>query len=143
MIVVLALFFRNLKIVLITVSPVFLSAFITAGILGLADIPINLISMIFIIFVFGVGVDFSIFLMNHELRKTDNESNVTAGAVIICAMTTIGAFACLALAKHAALFSIGVAGLTGMITSLILALMLIPSLMERFVNQNDKSRING
>jgi len=138
MIVVLTLFFRNLKIVLITISPVFLSAFISAGLLGLADIPINLISMIFIIFVFGVGVDFSIFLTNHELRKTDNESNITAGAVIICAMTTIGAFACLALAKHAALFSIGVAGLTGMITSLILALILIPSLMEKFVNQNDK-----
>ena len=143
MIVVLALFFRNLKIVLITICPVFLSAFITAGILGLADIPINLISMIFIIFVFGVGVDFSIFLTNHELRKTENESNVTAGAVIICAMTTIGAFASLALAKHAALFSIGVAGLTGMITSLILALILIPSLMEKFITQNDKRRFFG
>ena len=94
--------------------------------------------MIFIIFVFGVGVDFSIFLTNHELRKNDNESSTTAGAVIICAMTTIGAFASLALAKHAALFSIGIAGLTGMITSLILALMLIPSLMEKFVNPDDK-----
>ncbi len=138
MIVVLALFFRNLKIVLITISPVFLSAFITAGLLGLADIHINLISMIFIIFVFGVGVDFSIFLTNHELRKTDNESSTAAGAVIICAMTTIGAFASLALAKHAALFSIGIAGLTGMITSLALSLMLIPSLMEKFVNPDDK-----
>ena len=143
MILVLFLFFRNLKIVLIIVCPVFLSAFITAGILGLTDIPINLISMIFIIFVFGVGVDFSIFLMNHELRKTDNKNNVTAAAVIICAMTTTGAFACLALAKHAALFSIGVAGLTGMITSLILALMLIPSLAQRFVNENDKEPFNG
>ncbi|MBU8910350.1 MAG: MMPL family transporter [Desulfobacterales bacterium] len=143
MILVLAVFFRNLKIVLITVCPVFLSAFITAGILGLTDIPINLISMIFIIFVFGVGVDFSIFLTNHELHKKDNKNNITAGAVIICAMTTIGAFICLALAKHEALFSIGVAGLTGMLTSLILALMIIPSLMERFVNQNDRRPFNG
>ena len=140
MIVVLSLFFRNLKIVLITICPVFLSAFITAGLLGLMNIPINLISMIFIIFVFGVGVDFSIFLMNHELFKTDNESNVTAGAVIICAMTTTGAFACLALANHAALFSIGVAGLTGMITSLILALMLIPSFAQKYVTPDDKRR---
>ncbi len=143
MILVLAVFFRNKKIVLIIVCPVFLSAFITAGILGLANIPINLISMIFVIFVFGVGVDFSIFLMTHELRKTDNENNVTAGAVILCAMTTTGAFACLVLAKHAALFSIGVAGLTGMLTSLILALMIIPSLTQKFVNQKDKRRFNG
>jgi len=143
MVLVLSMFFRNIKIVLITVCPVFLSAFITAGILGLASIPINLISMIFVIFVFGVGVDFSIFLMNHELHKTDNENNVTAGAVILCAMTTTGAFACLAFAKHAALFSIGIAGLTGMMTSLILALMLIPSLTQQFINQNDKGRFNG
>jgi len=143
MILVLSVFFRNKKIVLIIICPVFLSAFITAGILGLVNIPINLISMIFIIFVFGVGVDFSIFLMNHELRKTDKENNVTAGAVIICAMTTTGAFACLVLAKHAALFSIGVAGLTGMLSSLILALMLIPSLTQKFINQKEKRRFNG
>lgn len=142
MIVVLGLFFRNFKIVVITICPVFLSAFITAGILGLAHIPINLISMIFIIFVFGVGVDFSIFLMNHELRKADNERHITASAVLLCAMTTTGAFACLAFARHGALFSIGVAGLTGMITSLILALVLIPSLTQTFVTWNDKRRFN-
>ncbi|MCF6249018.1 MAG: MMPL family transporter, partial [Desulfobacula sp.] len=143
MILVLMVFFRNLKIVTIIISPVFLAAFITAGILGLFNIPINLISMIFIIFVFGVGVDFSIFLANHELQKNENEPNVTAGAVIICAMTTIGAFVCLVFARHEALFSIGVAGLTGMVTSLILSLMLIPSLMERFVSEKDKRRFNG
>ncbi|MBU2629632.1 MAG: hypothetical protein KKE61_13525, partial [Proteobacteria bacterium] len=57
-----------------------------------------------------------------------------------CAMTTTGAFACLALANHAALFSIGVAGLTGMITSLILALMLIPSFAQKYVTPDDKRR---
>ena len=143
MILVLTVFFRNLKIVSIIVTPVFLAAFITAGILGLLNIPINLISMIFIVFVFGVGVDFSIFLANHEIHKDDDEPNVTAGAVIVCAMTTIGAFICLAFARHEALFSIGVAGLTGMVTSLILSLMLTPYLMERFIRPKDKRRLNG
>ena len=149
-ILVLTLFFRNLKLVSITACPVFLSALITAGILGLLHVPINLISMIFTVFVFGVGVDFSIFLTNHELYKTPGESNITAGAVIICAMTTIGAFASLAFAKHEALFSIGIAGLIGMVISLVFALILIPSLMERFVNppvgitvdSNDKRHFN-
>ena len=143
MILVLTVFFRNLKIVSIIVTPVFLSAFITAGILGLLNIPINLISMIFIIFVFGVGVDFSIFLANHELYKEENEHNVTAGSVIICAMTTTGAFVCLVFARHEALFSIGVAGLTGMVTSLILSLILIPSLIQKFIRLKDKRRFNG
>jgi len=143
MILIIFLSFRNLKIVMITICPVFLSAFITAGILGLTHTPINLISMIFIIFVFGVGDDFSIFLMNHELCNTEKESNITAGAVIICALTTLSSFACLALAKHAALFSIGIAGLTGMISNLVLSLMLIPSLSQKFLNQNDKRAFFG
>lgn len=143
MILVLTVFFRNLKIVSIIVTPVFLAAFITAGILGLLNIPINLISMIFIIFVFGVGVDFSIFLANHELYKEENEPNVTAGAVIVCALTTIGAFVCLVFARHEALFSIGVAGLTGMVTSLILSLMLIPSLIQKFIRLKGQRRFNG
>ncbi|MEN8210940.1 MAG: MMPL family transporter [Thermodesulfobacteriota bacterium] len=143
MILVLTVFFRNLKIVSIIVTPVFSAAFITAGILGLFNIPINLISIIFIIFVFGVGVDFSIFLANHELYKEKNEPNVTAGAVIVCALTTIGAFVCLVFAQHEALFSIGVAGLTGMVTSLILSLMLIPSLIQKFIRLKDQRRFNG
>ena len=132
MVLVVTLFFKNFKLTAIIISPVFLAAFATAGILGLFHIPVNLISMIFIIFVFGVGVDFSIFLASHELEKKPEEANVTAGAVIVCAMTTIGGFLCLVLARHEALFSIGVAGLTGMVSSLILSLILIPALLQQF-----------
>jgi len=67
MIISLLIFMRNIKIVIVTIIPVFLSVVITAGILGFLGIPVNLISILFIIFVFGVGVDFSIFLINKEL----------------------------------------------------------------------------
>jgi len=128
MIMVLFLFVRRLKRVIVTITPVCLSAVITAGLLGLFNIPLNLISIVFIIFVFGVGVDFSIFLVHHELTTPQDKDQVTPGAVIICAMTTIGAFACLCFARHNALFSIGAAGLTGMLVSLFLALVIIPFL---------------
>ncbi len=135
MVLTLFICLRRIKLVLITITPVFLSAVMTAGIMGLLGIPVNLISILFIIFVFGVGVDFSIFLVHHELNKTENDRQITAGAVIICAMTTIGAFTCLAFAQHNALFSIGVAGLTGMLGSLVLALVLIPLLTEKWADQ--------
>lgn len=132
MILTLFVFLGRIKLVLITITPVFLSAIMTAGIMGLLGICVNLISILFIIFVFGVGVDFSIFLVHHELNKTPGDSQITAGAVIICAMTTIGAFTCLAFAQHNALYSIGVAGLTGMLASLVLSLALIPFLVEKW-----------
>lgn len=143
MVFVVAIFFRNMKVAAVIVTPVLVAAFITAGLLGLLKIPVNLISMIFVVFVFGVGVDFSIFLANHELQGHDKRSNTAAGAVVLCALTTMGAFLCLVFAKHAALHSIGVAGLTGMVCSLLLALILIPSLMEKFVANEEKRRLDG
>lgn len=138
MVVMLFIFQRRPKRVLITMTPVCLSAVITAGLLGLAGIPINLISIVFIIFVFGVGVDFSIFLVHQEINKNREGEAVaagalTTGAVLICAMTTTGAFACLTFARHQALFSIGAAGLLGMLVSLILALVIIPFLTEHWI----------
>jgi len=133
MVLTLFICLRRIKLVLITITPVLLSAVMTAGIMGLLGIPVNLISILFIIFVFGVGVDFSIFLVHHELNKKPRDRQITAGAVIICAMTTIGAFTCLAFAQHNALFSIGVAGLTGMLGSLVLALVMVPLLTEKWI----------
>ena len=132
MVAIVFIFFRKIKIVFIAVLPVFLSALMTAGILGLAHIEINLISTIFVVFVFGIGIDFSIFLTNFELHHKMQKDQVTAGAVILCAMSTSGAFACLIFANHNALFSIGAAGLTGMLTCLLSALVLVPTLTEKF-----------
>ncbi|MCG8632919.1 MAG: MMPL family transporter [Desulfobacterales bacterium] len=133
MVIVLLILQRDIKRVVITILPVTLSAVITAGLLGLAGISINLISIIFIIFVFGVGVDFSIFLVHHAVSTERSEDHITTGAVMICAMTTIAAFGCLVFARHNALFSIGAAGMTGMLVCLFLAVVLIPSLAERWL----------
>ncbi|MBU4318770.1 MAG: MMPL family transporter [Proteobacteria bacterium] len=138
-VIVVFIFFRNPVVVLITVTPVLLSAMITAGILGLVDIEINLISTIFVVFIFGIGIDFSIFLTNFEIHKHHREDNVAAGAVILCATSTMGAFACLVFANHNALFSIGAAGLIGMLTSLILSLILVPTLVEKFYSPENKN----
>ncbi len=129
-------FFRNIKIVLGTILPILLSIFITLGTLGILGISINLISILFIVFVFGVGVDFSIFLMCSKLSGSDGTSDheaITYGSVIICALTTTGAFVTLIFAEHAALFSIGAAGLIGMIACLVSSLVIVPAFTEKFI----------
>jgi len=143
MILVLSLCQRRLKVVLTTIIPVALSAIITAGLMGLTGIPVNLISIVFVIFVFGVGVDFSIFLVHHGMSADRDGQQITPGAVFICAMTTIGAFASLCFARHKALVSIGAAGLTGMTVSLFTALVIIPFLTEHWImNSKETGRKN-
>lgn len=137
MILVLFLFQRRLKLVLVTITPVCLSSIVTAGLLGLFGISMNLISIVFIIFVFGVGVDFSIFMVHHELNTPRSGRQITPGAVILCAMTTIAAFISLCFARHNALFSIGAAGTTGMVVTLFFALVLIPFLCEHFLFEKE------
>ncbi|WP_321491754.1 MMPL family transporter [uncultured Desulfobacter sp.] len=136
--VVLCVCQHNIKMVITTLTPVLLSAVVTAGLLGIFGISVNLISIVFIIFVFGVGVDFSIFMVHNGLSHSEESRHITPGAVLICAMTTIGGFASLSVARHKALFSIGVAGLTGMTVSLFMALAIIPFLTEHWILKNSK-----
>ncbi len=127
------MFMKNPGRVFAAVMPVVAGGYVTLGILGLLNIPINLISILFIVFVFGVGVDFSVFMIHQRTREIDahqgeSQLAVTCGSVIICAMTTIVAFGCLLTAQHAALRSIGAAGLIGMVSCLVISLVMIPML---------------
>ncbi len=132
-----ALFFfmGKIRVVLISLLPVILSGFVTIGVLGLAGISINLISVLFIVFVFGVGVDFSVFMVHQRLTCIDeNEKEemlaVTWASVIVCALTTIAGFTSLLFAHHNALRSIGAAGFTGMVSCLIFSFIIIPSVSK-------------
>ncbi len=122
-------FLRRKTLVAAVILPVAVSLPATLGALGHLGISVNLISMLFIVFIFGVGVDFSIFLLNSFLSKDEEDGlrAVTCGAVVICALTTTGGFATLVFARHQALFSIGAAGLIGMIACLGSALVFIPA----------------
>jgi len=129
----LVLFMKDLRMVFIAVLPIMAGGYLTIGFLGLFNIPINLISILFIVFVFGVGVDFGVFMIHQRVKdiNEDGEGNnlaVTCGSVIICAMTTIVAFLCLMAAEHQALRSIGAAGFIGMLSCLLICLVFIPLL---------------
>ena len=125
------LFLLRLELVLVNMIPVGLSVVVTLGMLGLLGIDINLMSILFVVFIFGVGVDFSVFLMSSELDKYKGMADRNAlsyGAVIICGCTSMGGFMSLVFARHAALFSIGATGVIAMLASIGTALTITPGL---------------
>lgn len=131
--VMLYLFFGRIELVLAVLFPVLLSSAMTLGVLGFLEIPLNLFSILFIIFVFGVGIDFSIFLLTSALSEYRYEgelSAITCGSVILCALTTLCAFVTLSFSTHPALFSIGITGLIGMSLSLVVSLTFIPVFVD-------------
>ena len=131
MLIVLYLSLRRIELTLIGFLPVCLSVLLTLGALGLLGLPINMISCLFIVIIFGAGIDYSIFLLSSALaayRGEDEREASTCGSVTICSLTTICGFVTLALAKHPGLFSVGVTASIGMVASLGTAAVVVPGL---------------
>lgn len=133
---VLLILLRRIELVLSTLACVGFAILVTLGALGLIGIPIDLMNSLFIVFVFGMGVDYSIFLLDGALdafRGHGAHDDVTFGAVVLSAMTTLVGFGALALARHPAVFSIGITGLLGMTSSLAAAVLVMPALTRRLL----------
>jgi predicted exporter/SAM-dependent methyltransferase len=131
--VLLWVFLGRLELVGIALLPMAAGVFWTLGILGLCGVPIDLSNFIFVVFVIGVGGDYSLFLLMAELEPLRGYASRTAsmgGAVTLCALTTLFGVGVLALAHHPALFSIGITALLGISLSLLATLFLVPFCME-------------
>jgi predicted exporter len=77
----------RLNLVLITLLPMAAGVFWTLGTLGLLGLPIDMSNFIFVIFVIGVGGDYSLFMVMAELEPLRGHTERTAstgGAVTIC-----------------------------------------------------------
>ena len=123
----------RLELVLITLLPMAAGVFWTLGTLGLLGLPIDMSNFIFVIFVIGVGGDYSLFMVMAELeplRGYTKRTASTGGAVTICALTALFGFGVLVLARHPALFSVGLTALLGISFSLLATLFLVPPCMR-------------
>jgi predicted RND superfamily exporter protein len=58
----------RIELVLVTLLPMAAGIFWTLGTLGLSGLPIDVANFVFVIFVVGVGGDYSLFLVLSELE---------------------------------------------------------------------------
>ena len=124
----------RLNLVAITLLPMAAGVFWTLGVMGLIGVPVDMANFIFVIFIIGVGGDYSLFLVTAELetlRGYPPRMASTGGAVAICALTTLFGVGVLVLARHPALFSVGLTALLGISLSLVATLFLVPACMEQ------------
>jgi len=124
--------YGRLKIVLIIAAALGLDAFWSLGLLGWLGIPINLMNNIFILFIFGMGADYAIFVVSAFLSAHEDpreEIGVAGGASVLAALTGIGAFGTLIAARHPALRSIGITATIVLTIGLVVAGAVIPLMM--------------
>ena len=126
--------YRNIWLTLIALSSMVLSWYTVLGAMALFHQPFNLVNIIVSSFVFGIGVDYSIFILEGLLKGDDknptmmyNKTAITLSAVIL-----IICMAILGFAKHPAVQSISFASLVGMITTIMLSYTLEPNLYRLY-----------
>jgi predicted exporter/SAM-dependent methyltransferase len=131
----------RIELVLVTLLPMAAGVFWTLGSLGLCGLPIDAANFVFVIFVVGVGGDYSLFLVLGELeplRGRPERSAATGAAVTMCALTALLGTGVLVLARHPALFSVGLTALLGISFSLLGTLSLLPLSMRWLVEMNSR-----
>ena len=74
--VVLLISFKSIIISLLAFLPMAMSWIIVLGIMGLTGVQFNLINIVISTFIFGIGVDYSIFIMDGLISKYQHNKNV-------------------------------------------------------------------
>ena len=132
--IVLLLSFRSFAVSLIAFLPMTLSWYVVQGIMWLFGLKFNLINIIISSFIFGIGVDYSIFVMQGLLAAASGKDtemlNYHKTAIGLSAMILIVVTGSLLFAVHPAIRSIGISSIIGMSASILLSYSIEPFLFR-------------
>ena len=123
----------SIELVLATLIPLAFGLWWTFGLMGWFNLPIDIMNSVFVIFIIGIGEDYSVFLVTTKLDEWHGRPQrmaVTGASVLISALTTIVGFGVLVFAQHPVLFSMGTTVLIGMVCTFSATLVLTPLCMD-------------
>lgn len=127
---VLLLAFRRIGISVIAFLPMFLSWYLMQGLMAVFGLEFNLINIVISTFVYGIGVDYSIFVMEGLLARARSgrvellEWHKTA--IFFSAMVLLIVVLSLVFANHPSIRSIGLITVIGMTSTILLTYSLEP-----------------
>lgn len=137
--VLIVLFFSfhfSIKHTILGFLPIILSWLIVLGAMVIFDVKFNLINIIISTFIFGIGVDYSIFVMTGLIGDQNNKAGSRnllkyhKTAILLSAIVLIVTVASMLFALHPAIKSVGFATLVGMISAVVLAYVVQPFLFR-------------
>lgn len=133
---VIYLFFRNALHTLFVMFPVTLGFLFVPGIMGYIHMPFNFINIGTVALIFGIGVDYGIYVMQAYLREdkkdTGNALRISGKNVMMCAATTVAGCGSLVTAKFAGIASMGIVLTIGAFFCAAIALVILPALLYQF-----------
>jgi len=139
----LLLFFRNLKLSLLALTPLLVGTGWTLNLMWLLDISFNQANVLFLPLILGEGAEFGIIILTRwQLEKSARAMTLpasTAKGVALAALTTTAGFGSLMVSGHRGVFSLGLLAAVGSLSVLLAALTILPALLRVLEDQKARS----
>lgn len=140
--IILLVSFGRIELTLLTIIPLLLGWEWTLGVMALLGLKFNSVNVIVCTFIFGMGVDYSIFItqaMLHEYKYGERVLPAYKTSILLSAITTVCGMGVMIFAQHPALFSIASLSVIGISSIVIITFTLQPILFGALiVNRKDK-----
>jgi 1-acyl-sn-glycerol-3-phosphate acyltransferase len=130
--------YGRIELALISFLPMALTWVWILGIMSLVGLKFNIVNIIISTLIFGLGDDYSIFMMDSLLEKyRTGKNNISSArsAVYLSVMTTIIGLGTLIFAKHPALQSIAAIAILGLVCVVFVSQVLQPFLFNFMIQR--------
>ncbi|WP_085537173.1 trifunctional MMPL family transporter/lysophospholipid acyltransferase/class I SAM-dependent methyltransferase [Massilibacteroides vaginae] len=128
--------YGRLELTLMTLAPLTISWVMILGLMAITGTEFNIVNIILSTFIFGLGDDFCIFIMDgllQEYRTGKKVLNAHKTAIFFSSFTAVVGLGALVFAQHPALQSISVISLLGMCSVVLVSYTLLPILFRFFI----------
>ncbi|HTJ51700.1 MAG TPA: 1-acyl-sn-glycerol-3-phosphate acyltransferase [Cyclobacteriaceae bacterium] len=129
--------YGRIELTLITFVPMLITWIWILGIMALVGIEFNIVNVMVSTFIFGLGDDYSIFIMDglQQEYKTGKESlSSIKTSIFLSAITTISGLGVLIFAQHPALKSIAAISIIGIVCVFIMSQTIEPFLFRLMIS---------
>ncbi len=140
--VVLLISYGRIELTLVSFIPMFISWIWILGIMGILGITFNIVNIIISALIFGLGDDYSLFIMDGLLQEyKTGKKNLASykSSILLSAITTIAGLGVLIFAKHPALRSIAIIAIVGILCVVTIGQLLIPFLFNFLITNRIKN----
>ena len=113
--------------------------------MGILKIEFNIFNIIICSFIFGLGVDYSIFITNAlftEYRTGERTLPTHKTSIILSVITTIAGVGVMIFAKHPVLYTISLVSIIGILCAAFVSFTVQPLLFKLFIGSHKKRPIS-
>ncbi|MBS1746988.1 MAG: 1-acyl-sn-glycerol-3-phosphate acyltransferase [Bacteroidetes bacterium] len=139
--IVLLITYGRIELALVSFIPMLISWIWILGIMAITNTEFNIINIIISALIFGLGDDYSIFIMDGLLQQyKTGRKNLSSfkSSIFLSAITTVAGLGILIFAKHPALKSIAFISVTGILCVVLISQVLIPFLFNILITNRTK-----